>query len=475
MLAEPRSRQKWSADPRNTTWANDKTKFGYQMMNKMGWSEGQGLGKNLSGETKHIGVRKKKGQHGIGASAFTDDNWIAHQDDFNALLGALNQGLPCPEAPANDAISKKIASLENTVKKSSKKIHYKKYVQGKDLSRASENDLASIFGQRAKSAPSTPQLSGDEDGNESDGTSFSEPDQGVQIITATMDMNEYFAIKMEAFKERREARRRDERLAKERGEDLNMNVPNQKQVTLYLDNDPTSMEGQTTTEVKPEKKKKKKKKKTKHEKEANTEELQEQTTEIPDQPDSDLLEKAKKKKKKRKTNSEEGNEIADDIQTATVIADEKPAVLSDSENRELKKKKKKKKNKDPLEVETNATADDDTQQDSGIDSPSTTEQTPAQTNDSEIKKKKKKKKIKELEKENTDVVSTTTVETNSKTDNNSETVESIEPTNLKKKKKKRKHAEIEEQPAVAEVAEETQEPAVKKKKKKRKKCETEEG
>ena len=28
---------------------------------------------------------------GLGASTFNEDNWIAHQDDFSALLSKLNQ------------------------------------------------------------------------------------------------------------------------------------------------------------------------------------------------------------------------------------------------------------------------------------------------------------------------------------------------------------------------------------------------
>jgi Pin2-interacting protein X1 len=31
-------------DPRNTFWASDTSKFGYQMLLKMGWTEGKGLG-----------------------------------------------------------------------------------------------------------------------------------------------------------------------------------------------------------------------------------------------------------------------------------------------------------------------------------------------------------------------------------------------------------------------------------------------
>jgi len=453
MLAEPRSRQKWSADPRNTTWSNDKSKFGYQLMTKMGWSEGKGLGANLSGETKHIAARKKKGQHGVGATAGTDDNWIAHQDDFNALLGALNQGLPCPEAPADDAISRKIASLESTVKRSSKKIMYKKYVQGKDLSRASANDLASIFGQRNKSAPSTPQLSGDEDGNENDEISDSDPDQGMKTITSNMDMNEYFAIKMEAYKERREAKRKEERLAKERGECfVEANNNNEKKVTLYLDNDPCS---ETTLEPK------KKKRKADPEEEAITPETPNEvatthdSTEKGEQP---AKRKKKKKKKQSTVEEEQHNEI--------------PAATSDGDgSRELKKNNKKNKNKDSIELEVSEQVTADIQADLGSDSPVTTS---GIIDSSEIKKKKKKKKKKHRddEDENNVVAVDEQANTDSKIVNTA--VEVGEPTDLKKKKKERKHADTEKQPVnemIEPVVGTEEQPPLKKKKKKRKKAE----
>merc|ERR1712168_1629499 len=140
MLAEPRSRQKWSHDPRNTNWSNDKTKFGYQMLTKMGWNEGGGLGANLTGTTSHVKVNKRGSNAGVGLKESHDDDWIAHQDDFNNLLSALN-GKP---AGGGDAAT----SVENKMKAS--KHRYTKFVKSKDLSNASSDDLACIFGQRGK-------------------------------------------------------------------------------------------------------------------------------------------------------------------------------------------------------------------------------------------------------------------------------------------------------------------------------------
>ena len=39
-LAEPRRRQKWTLNPRGNLWANDESKFGQKLMEKMGWEKG---------------------------------------------------------------------------------------------------------------------------------------------------------------------------------------------------------------------------------------------------------------------------------------------------------------------------------------------------------------------------------------------------------------------------------------------------
>ncbi|XP_047124763.1 PIN2/TERF1-interacting telomerase inhibitor 1 [Hydra vulgaris] len=198
MLAEVKSKQKWSDDPRNTRWANDKTKFGYTMLTKMGWSEGKGLGQNLSGEATHIKVKKRINNSGIGLKKPSDDEWISQQDDFNALLIQLNQGVNC-----NGVTN--IKSLEDRVRASKKKILYTKFVKSKDLSNASSQDLAAIFGTRSKSAPVTPQISEDD----SDAASVvscpvadSNNEHGITTLHTGISIHDYFAMKMASIKQK---------------------------------------------------------------------------------------------------------------------------------------------------------------------------------------------------------------------------------------------------------------------------------
>lgn len=50
------------------THAADKDKFGQKMLEKMGWTEGSGLGAKGNGTTSHVKVRRKNDALGVGAS-----------------------------------------------------------------------------------------------------------------------------------------------------------------------------------------------------------------------------------------------------------------------------------------------------------------------------------------------------------------------------------------------------------------------
>merc|ERR1712168_35486 len=188
MLAESRSRQKWSHDPRNTNWANDKTKFGYTMLTKMGWSEGSGLGLNLSGNVSHIKVNERGRNAGVGLKKSHEDDWISHQDDFNALLNSLN-GNPTSETAS--PVEKMRAS----------KHRYTKFVKSKDLSNASTDDLACIFGQRGKTGNDVAEEEEDSEGSETEVAPVGE-ELSLKTVESTLSMSEYFAQKMAALKQK---------------------------------------------------------------------------------------------------------------------------------------------------------------------------------------------------------------------------------------------------------------------------------
>ncbi|XP_003479744.1 PIN2/TERF1-interacting telomerase inhibitor 1 isoform X1 [Cavia porcellus] len=186
MLAERRRKQKWAVDPRNTAWSNDDSKFGQRMLEKMGWSKGKGLGAQEQGATEHIKVQVKNNHLGLGATINNEDNWIAHQDDFNQLLAELNtcHGQEATDSPDNK--EKKSFNLEEKSKVSKNRVHYMKFTKGKDLSSRSKMDLDCIFGKRQSKKTS-----------EAEGSPATEDkSEASTTTTSTITIQEYFAQRM---------------------------------------------------------------------------------------------------------------------------------------------------------------------------------------------------------------------------------------------------------------------------------------
>lgn len=80
-------------DTLNQAWKNDKTKFGLKMLQKMGWSEGKGLGKNEDGVSEHVKVAKKSNNLGLGATHDSSGaaGWASTAVSFNGVLETLGK------------------------------------------------------------------------------------------------------------------------------------------------------------------------------------------------------------------------------------------------------------------------------------------------------------------------------------------------------------------------------------------------
>ncbi|XP_076659340.1 uncharacterized protein LOC143362758 [Halictus rubicundus] len=150
MLAEPRRKQKWALNPRGKQWSEDSNKFGQKMLEKMGWTSGKGLGANEQGMTEHVRVSFKNDASGIGyKNDDLDKAWTEHQDGFNSFLQKLQKSQDDNVVQAEEVktdISEN--SLELKSKQSRARVHYHKFVRGKDVKRYSSKDLANIFGQK---------------------------------------------------------------------------------------------------------------------------------------------------------------------------------------------------------------------------------------------------------------------------------------------------------------------------------------
>jgi Pin2-interacting protein X1 len=193
MLAEPRRRLKYSVNPRGLDWSNDETKIGQKLMMKMGWKKGNALGAREDGSKEHIKVTTKSDRQGVGCTKQNADNWIAHQDDFNAILSDLNTE---HSNSATDS-SGMAFSLKEKSKSCRSRVHYEKFTKGKDLSCYNSTDISCIFGQRQSA-----QLK-DEEQSTATADELASVDKslfGVKTITSATTIGDYFAMKMAKIK-----------------------------------------------------------------------------------------------------------------------------------------------------------------------------------------------------------------------------------------------------------------------------------
>jgi len=348
-LAEPRRRQKWTLNPRGNLWANDESKFGQKLMEKMGWEKGRGLGANQDGMVDHITLKHKDNTKGVGFQGH-DDTWLAHQDDFQNLLAALN--VEHGDAGKNMDEDEKKATLSEISKKSKRRVHYQKFVKGKDSSNYSADDLGCILGTKSdklksKSEPSSPQAESEEETVEENDKNF------VQRGSYT----DYFASKMAALKAQgkftdipawTEAKPNPRNLGlgadkanskasddNQKGEDTNVEKKKSKKKKREEERDEEIVTEESVVKVK-----KKKSKKDRQEKDI------EAVTAVEDSLVRDSEESAKKKKKSKKSKrKEEVLEVVEDIPAEVEVA--------------KKKKTKKSKKEKVLEVEEVKSVEED--------------------------------------------------------------------------------------------------------------------
>jgi len=202
-LAEPRRRTKWTLNPRGNFWSNDNDKFGKKLMEKMGWEKGKGLGANQNGMLEPVKIRHKDDSKGVGFEGH-DDTWLEHQDDFQAVLAALNaeHGTETSQQSEKAEEETKQESLESTSKKSKKRVHYMKFTRGKDLANYSADDLGCILGTKSdkiKKKRKKERQEETEDTFESADLGSEEKSHGLVTIQGG-NLNDYFAKKMAALK-----------------------------------------------------------------------------------------------------------------------------------------------------------------------------------------------------------------------------------------------------------------------------------
>ncbi|XP_064477277.1 PIN2/TERF1-interacting telomerase inhibitor 1-like [Ornithodoros turicata] len=164
--------------------------YGSRLLKDMGWSRGKGLGKNEDGMKEPLKVKKKFNTKGIGFNG-VDDKWIEHQETYEDILSKLNSGA------APEKGSPKLTSIEQRSRSLRGRIHYSKFLRGKDLSQKKEEDLKAIVINRKKAKTCS-----DDDGRNNVKHEHSDDTMHPLTYTSNISYQEYFAQRM---KHKREA------------------------------------------------------------------------------------------------------------------------------------------------------------------------------------------------------------------------------------------------------------------------------
>ncbi|KXJ84172.1 hypothetical protein RP20_CCG018322 [Aedes albopictus] len=313
--------------PRAAPVYNDSSNFGVRMLEKLGWSEGKGLGKREDGMSAPILPKMKQDAEGFGYAGEKDDHWTQHDQDFNQLLKSLNGE---EAAPVDEVDMAKMKSLEEKSKNSRARVHYKKFTRGKDLTRASEKDLANIFGKKTLEEVKNQKVEVLEAVEKDSSEDKSDSDEGnilgLTTIKATMSLQDYFKSKMqEKFGQVKQTAAVEPESNIETEETSSKKKSKKSRKSVEGDFDKGEMNPNPEEVVEQSEEPIKKKKKKKRSKVDDVDRAEESITE-PNHPEEEPPKKKSKKSKRSKVEQEE---------LATGEEDENPLALSENKSEQL--------------------------------------------------------------------------------------------------------------------------------------------
>ncbi|CAH8530943.1 unnamed protein product [Schistosoma intercalatum] len=134
MLSEKRKKVRYSTDPNGNLWAANPNNFGRKMLEKYGWSPGNGLGKNSNGIKAPIKASIQKGTRGLGMKSDFCLG-IRQINEYASLLRKLNNAHSSSDK--TNAISE---CLPTSWRKGMKTL------RSKDASKYDQQDLSIVLG-----------------------------------------------------------------------------------------------------------------------------------------------------------------------------------------------------------------------------------------------------------------------------------------------------------------------------------------
>lgn len=310
-----------SRDPLNKQWAEDKEKLGFKMLQKMGWTEGKGLGAKEDGMIDYVKTKTIKDREGLGVTVETRNNWDVNNrdlDDIFATLNAEHVTVQKESASGSDDDNNTQEVKEKTKKAANIPRHLivQKRHKAKNARNYSETDMKAILGLRPEGY-TKPKI---------EETPSKEFESDVHTITSSTSITDYF-----------------KKLAAQRKLDMNDNS-SENQVQESSQSEPESS-ASSESDIEKEKKKAKKEKKRKQKEESKEEKKskKQKKEESSDSEDSDDNRSKNKKSKKIESESEEESSSKKKSKKKSKSKTESESDVDD--DKKSKKKKKSKKSK----------------------------------------------------------------------------------------------------------------------------------
>ena len=176
-------------------WQEEKDNVGLRLLKGMGWSSGQGLGKNGQGSVEHVKQRRRKDNAGIGATANTrDEAFKASQELFNDVLARLSGGGDAGAADANKgpaALGSAATSIKGVVARGQMARRFVR--SGKVASYSSSVSAESQAGKMNEILGRKKRNSKEAADGEGNGGEGYVPDLHENQSTSTVSVGDYFA------------------------------------------------------------------------------------------------------------------------------------------------------------------------------------------------------------------------------------------------------------------------------------------
>jgi len=110
-------------DTLNKKWKDDKGGFGFKMLQKMGWKENTGLGKDEGGDVNFIHIKKREEALGLGCESIgnrANNNWGTTATSYANVLEALKANYSGGDKDESSKSKKKSSKKGKDKEKSAK-------------------------------------------------------------------------------------------------------------------------------------------------------------------------------------------------------------------------------------------------------------------------------------------------------------------------------------------------------------------